>query len=79
MPTIGQTISRHTISEKLGQGGMGEVYRTRDLTLGRDVATKVLLDEFARDHVRSQGSSAKQSCSPLLIIRALGAGFRRIG
>ena len=39
---IGQSIGPYQIFDKLGAGGMGEVYRARDSKLKRDVAVKVL-------------------------------------
>ena len=48
----GQTLAHYRIVEAIGKGGMGEVYRAADSTLGRDVAIKVLPDEFSRDRER---------------------------
>ncbi len=45
---IGQTLSRYKIISLLGEGGMGAVYKARDLTLQRDVAFKIMHPQFAR-------------------------------
>ena len=47
--SIGQQLGSYEITALLGKGGMGEVYRARDIKLKREVAIKFLPDEFSSD------------------------------
>ncbi|MFC2173713.1 serine/threonine protein kinase [Acidobacteriota bacterium] len=49
---VPEQINHYKILEKLGEGGMGEVYRAEDTRLGRIVAIKLVLPHFASDQIR---------------------------
>ena len=57
----GTTLGPYRVTAKVGEGGMGEMYRARDTKLDRDVALKVLPDILATE--RPILSAARQSLS----------------
>ncbi len=63
---VGKTLGHYEILEPHGKGGMGVVYRARDTTLDRDVAIKVLPEDFAADQDRAVPRYILGSHWPLL-------------
>ncbi len=70
---IGQAIGHYRVQEKIGTGGMGEVYRARDERLDRDVALKVLpagmlTDDNARSRFRREAQALSRLNHPNIAV-----------
>jgi tetratricopeptide (TPR) repeat protein len=66
---LGRTLGHYRISERIGAGGMGEVFRARDTHLNRDVAIKVLpagslADDSARRRFRNEALTLSRLSHP---------------
>jgi eukaryotic-like serine/threonine-protein kinase len=62
----GQRLGAYEIVGSLGAGGMGEVYKARDLRLGRMVAIKLVSDELAADRIASERLAREARLTSLL-------------
>jgi serine/threonine protein kinase len=64
---VGTRLGSLEVTALLGKGGMGEVYRARDLMMQREFGIKILLDEFSGDANRRKdildayGSNTKKN------------------
>ena len=64
--------NRYQVTEKIGMGGMAEVYKATDATLGRTVAVKVMLPQYAADptfaaRFRQEAQAAANLNSPYIV------------
>ena len=72
-PLIGKTLNdRYSIVDRIGLGGMAEVYLAQDLNLGRNVAIKVMLPQYASDptftrRFKQEAASAARLSSPYIV------------
>ena len=63
---------RYKVTERIGMGGMAEVFKANDTTLGRTVAVKVMLPQYAADRTfaarfRQEAQAAANLTSPFIV------------
>src|SRR5215471_2359001 len=62
---IGSVIGHYEVTDFIGRGGMGEVYRARDANLNRPVAIKFLSSDFASQSARRRFQQEARTASAL--------------
>ena len=72
----GRRLGAYEVRERIGVGGMGEVFRARDTKLGRDVAIEILPRSSPAIPIGWRGSNARRACSRPSII-PISAHLRR--
>ena len=69
--SVGQTIRHFEVLERIGEGGMGEVFKARDVSLGRSVALKALkpgvMTDMARDRFLREARVASSLNHPNIV------------
>jgi serine/threonine-protein kinase len=68
---IGRTLGHHRVVDKIGEGGMGEVFRASDERLDREVAIKVIHESVAQD--ADQFARFEREAKAVAIGAAIGA------
>jgi serine/threonine protein kinase len=72
---IGQTIGHFEILDKLGEGGMGEVYKARDTRLDRTVAIKISKQEFSQRFEREARTIASLNHTHICQLYDVGPNY----
>jgi serine/threonine protein kinase len=72
---IGEKIGSYLITAKLGEGGMGEVYRATDTRLGREVAIKVAKEQFSERFEREARAIAQLNHPHICQLYDVGSNY----